>query len=89
MRMSTSPEDGRAYLNWRAVLDDYRTVEIYLDDVLIRDCVSADEEQGVLARYLRRPDWELQLNQAGDRILTEELHGRVEIRIVHRDLAAR
>lgn len=83
MRMSVDCDDP-GYLNWISVDRDSRKVAVYLDDVLIRDAVMADEEAGVVRRFCRA-NGEFVLDATNERISTEDLSGVVKIVLTDRD----
>lgn len=52
---------------------------VYIDDVLNHDCITADEELGEAVLYARDESGELMLNTARDGIIRKTVHGVVRI----------
>ena len=58
------------------------SVRVYLDGAVVKDVVTADDEECMLVRYCRAPNGDLVVD--GDEIRTEMLRGRVDIECVVR-----
>ena len=59
---------------------EYMFYEVLLDGVSLKDCVTADEELGLALCYKKGPDDKYIIDHADDTMVTEERHGKVEIK---------
>lgn len=86
MRIS-SDENDPGFHAWQRLMkaplpDTTVSLRLSLDGVVVKDAVTADDEEGLLVRYCRAPNGELIVD--GDEIRTETLHGAVRIECVVR-----
>jgi hypothetical protein len=77
MRLSSDKEDP-GYAAWCHVNGDGKVARVYLDGVLQRDAVMADDDKGEVRRCVRTADGNLA--RGHDEFLMETVRGKVEIR---------
>jgi hypothetical protein len=83
MRISSNPNDDIGYKQYCQMLTDLgTTIEIYLDGVRQDHVVTADEELGMIIRYVQ-DSGNFVLLSSGE-VDTETLSGKVEIRVKQR-----
>jgi hypothetical protein len=75
MRISVDPSD-RAYTGER-----YYGATVSLDGVVLRDCVTADDEIGEIVIFKRDKDGNLILNKQRDWFVRQPLTGKVKIEL--------
>ncbi|BCH33150.1 hypothetical protein MesoLjLc_50800 [Mesorhizobium sp. L-8-10] len=80
-RVSTETGDPgeRAYA---MACGDGKRIKVYLDGVEQQYCLTADARQGWVKRHVITEQGNVAFNRATEEILTEVVHGRVEIALV-------
>lgn len=76
-----SANDGESgYREFKMALANGKKIYVFVDDVEVRDCITADDDLGFVERYVRDAGGKLQIDPVRqDRILTEVVKGHVRI----------
>ncbi len=77
MRVSVDKDDP-GYKNFPT----HRLCKVYLDGAELKNCITADEEEGEVLCYVEDENGELVLTDDGEAVKTEIRHGAVTIGIV-------
>lgn len=75
MRYSTNKADS-GYEAYQSILAFGYQVSVYMGGLEVKDCMTADDELGYVLKA------SLPIRADGDKIVTEELYGDVEISLV-------